>query len=181
MGLFSGRAKEEDVLSIIKKYLKNSKIYEHPKPNSWGEQTFDQDYEYNGIVYKCPDILSIGENDSIILRVEVKGFEYLEEWNDVQIVKMEKRLFDSYLKLQKIEEIPCSVVFSIGKYGSGNYNYYWRTLNELSSLPKKYDFDSKYISQSGREKECVYWRVSDLNSGIESFIKHLQSVKDADW
>lgn len=175
--LWAGRDKEEDILSIVKKYFENSFIYENRIPG-WGEDQINQDYEYNGKKYICPDIVTVGSDGVIILRIEVKGIERLETWKNELVVKMERRLFEKYLSLQREEEIPCTVIFSVGIAHGGNYEYYWKTLNEMSSLPKKYEYDEQYVSKKGNLKECVYWRISDFNKGIRSFTNHLEEIRD---
>lgn len=174
-----GKVKEEIVLDIVRKVFPNSKIYEN-KYFDWGEQT-NQDYIYNGKKYECPDIFSIGSGETVIVRTEIKGFRELEQWGGVPVVKIPTYLYDNYLRLQNNEETPCLIVFPIGETYTYDYDYFWQTLSLLDKLPKKYITKSGYKYKSGQDMECVYWRVSDLNSGIDSFVKHLQNVKDWDW
>ena len=175
--LWAGKDKEQDILSIVKKYFSNSFVYENRIPG-WGQDEINQDYMYDGKKYISPDIMAVGSDGVIVLKIEVKGAETLETWKNQLVVKMERRLFENYLSLQRHEEIPCTVIFSIGVPHSGRYEYYWKTLSEMASLPKEYGYDEQYVSRNGKPKECVYWRVSDFNQGIKSFSNYLEEIRD---
>lgn len=160
-----GKIYEEDILMTVKEIFPNSKIYINLEFGN-------QDYVIGNKIYKCPDIYSIENECDVVLRVEVKGLSKFGDFKNETVVMFPRYLFESYLRLEKEEEIPCIVIFSVGEAITGHYDYYWETLDGLNSLKKKYGREEGYNS------ECVYWRKSDLKRGINGFKDYLCFIKN---
>lgn len=162
------------VVEVIKKFKNMGKPVRQyvPEGSVWGECRYDGTYDVpdyvliNGVKYLCPDveIYKDEEYNQIVIRVEVKSFRDFPR--DLNIGKNEDLFhikewqIKEYLKLQKIEEIPCRIIFVLGS-DNQEQEFYWATLDNLINK-----IQHKIIKYRGTNDDFAqnyyFWRAKDL-------------------
>lgn len=161
------------VKDVIKRLINNKKLfakqYIPADVEMWGDGDYNgSDYIYiNDVKYYCPDIEVYKHKDSseIIIRVEVKSFQKFPTNSKIPSISnyvcIKEFFVKEYLKVQKLEEIPCRVVFVIGNKIDGVSNYYYES---LTNMVENIDYiRTKHLGIGDKfESYCYFWNVNDL-------------------
>jgi hypothetical protein len=128
-----------------------------------------QTYTVSGYKKSAPDINVYESYDKkeVILRIEVKGFEYFPKIKNTNLLGVEYRKFKHYVELLFLSEVETKIIFVVGKVGEeNNYEYYWETLDrlaEIRNIRKDFTFDGLVWD------DFIFWNPKDLNYGLEDF------------
>lgn len=158
-----GRIKESHIAKLFEENGKRAVLIESFDENG---NRIAQTYLLNGYHRSHPDIdiYEMENSKEVILRIEVKGFEKLQN-NSVRkngaVLPISKSQFNSYLELFTLTEVPIKIIFVIGS--SEPYQYYWEYAHVLNRIKKAsgYHFHDN--------KPCYFWRPEDLRHGLDGF------------
>lgn len=166
----AGRWAVREVISRLKSKGKAVRQFNPNYDDSWGENNYSgADHIYiDGKRYSCPDIEIYKDHNfqDIVIRLEVKSFENYPDnlpfhANEPYFLIKEYSI-KQYLSLQKREEIPCRIMFVLGK----DYDikgFFWETLDNM--VYRMNHIEEMYKGKFDDRKSLYYfWKVSDFRT-----------------
>lgn len=139
------------------------KVIRHVNYDESGNEIW-QNVVVNGRRFICPD-LEVYDNDFLTIRIEVKSFSGFPN-NDIpfraksDLLIVSKRQLLEYAELQKEEEVPIFIVFTVDIEFKDPV-FYWASINDiLFTLEKR---EGLYTWRAtGKTEPCYFFRAKDF-------------------
>lgn len=164
--------------NIIEEFINNSSKYKGTKYISYdkdGNVTWQQiDTRYGK--KRHPDFLVDNrKTKEVAILIEVKSLaeEYYNTSDNISIFEKEgepfltaeKSKIDDYIYVQSHYEVPCKIVFVVGR-DNEQKRFYWETLDYLIN---NVDYEGKPYGDGS--PVCYIWRENSLRWGLDGLLK----------